>query len=316
MGMKHPILFVLLSLAAVAAQAQNAGVVTLRANATSASGSMTPVLTWSTNPVATSCTASGGWSGTKAASGTQTLATITASTNYTLTCAWSSGSAQVRWTAPTTNTDGSALLNLASYRVYYGTSSNSLSQYSDVPDNTQTSATINSLSAGTWYMAVRAVNTSQVESSNSNVVTKSVAGATSASTVAITITQPTPPPPSGSTEVEPNNSTSQAQRISTSGTTINGTMSASSDQDFYRVSLPAGKKLTATMTPNSNSDYELYLLDSSGTIISWSENGKGVMETVSITNTKSSTSNYYVRVHYYGGGTGSTNGKYSARFSW
>ena len=68
------VLFVLF-LAAGAAQAQTAGTVTLRANPTSATGSIVPVLTWSTNPVATSCTASGGWSGTKAASGTQTLAT-------------------------------------------------------------------------------------------------------------------------------------------------------------------------------------------------------------------------------------------------
>ena len=35
-----------------AAQAQTAGVVTLRANQTSGTGSLTPVLTWSTNPAA------------------------------------------------------------------------------------------------------------------------------------------------------------------------------------------------------------------------------------------------------------------------
>ena len=93
-------------------------------------------------------------------------------------------------------------------------------------------------------------------------------------------------------------------------------MSASSDNDYYRVSLPAGKKLTATMTPNSTSDYELYLFDSSGKAIAWSENGKGVTETVTVTNSGTAAETYYVRVHYYAGGTGSTSGKYTIRLSW
>jgi serine protease len=93
-------------------------------------------------------------------------------------------------------------------------------------------------------------------------------------------------------------------------------MSGSGDADFYRVSLPAGKRLTATMTPNANSDYELYLYNSSGTAIAWSENGRGLAETVTVTNSGTSAVTYYVRVHYYGGGTGSTSGTYSIRLSW
>ena len=123
-AMKNTALFIVLFLAAGAAQAQTAGTVTLTANATSATGSMTPRLTWSTNPVATSCTASGGWSGTKAASGTQTLPTINASTNYTLTCTWGTGSATVQLDSrPPPTPTARALTNLAAFRVYYGTSS-------------------------------------------------------------------------------------------------------------------------------------------------------------------------------------------------
>ena len=40
----------------------------------------------------------------------------------------STGTATVSWTAPTRNTDGSALTNLAGYRIFYGTSRNSLDQ--------------------------------------------------------------------------------------------------------------------------------------------------------------------------------------------
>jgi len=306
-------------LAASAVQAQTAGVVSLRANSTSATGSMVPVLTWSTNPTASICRASGGWSGDKAASGTQTLSSINASTNYTLTCTWNAGAATVSWVPPTTNTDGTALTNLASFRVYYGTSTTSFTQTSLVNDITSRETTIGGLTPGTWYFKVRAVNSGSIESGDSNVASKAVTGASSAGTVGITITgsppPPPPPPPSGS-EIEPNNYTGQAQVIANSGTTLNGTIAASGDRDYYRVSLPPGRKLTATMTPNSSSDYELYLYSSSGTLLVWSERGKGQMETVTATNSGSSAVVYYVRVHSYAGGTGPTNGKYSVSFSW
>jgi serine protease len=313
------IISVFLLLASAAAHAQTAGVVTLRANSTSASGSLVPVLTWSTNPTASSCRASGGWSGNKTVAGNETLARISASTNYTLTCTWSTGSSTVSWVAPTQNTNGTALVDLAGFRVYYGTSSTSLTQTSVVNNVAARTTTINSLAPGTWYFKVRAFNASQTESTDSNVAAKAVAGATAAGTVGITITgtpPPPPPPPTGSNEVEPNNYTGQAQLVATSGTTVNGNMSSSSDGDYYRINLPAGKRLTAVMTPNSSSDYELYLYNSSGTAIAWSENGRGVAETVTVTNSGSSTVAYYVRVHYYGGGTGSTNGKYTIRLSW
>lgn len=193
--MKNSVLLIVFFLAAGAAQAQTAGVVTLYANATSATGSMAPVLTWSTSPVATSCSASGGWSGTKAASGTQTLATITTSTNYTLTCSWNSGSARVNWTIPTANTNGSALTNLAAFRVYYGTSESAMSQTREINDITSTAATISSLAPGTWFFKVRAVNASQVESTDSSIASKAVASESAAGTVNITINAAPPPPP-------------------------------------------------------------------------------------------------------------------------
>ena len=182
--------FALLLFAAGAVHAQTAGVVTLNANKTSATGSLVPVLTWSTNPTAKSCTASGGWSGTKAANGTQTLASISASTNYTLTCTWGAGTANVSWTAPTTNTNGSVLTNLARFKVVYGTSSTALTSSSIVDDVTRRSTSISSLSPGTWYFAVRAVNTTGTESANSSVTSKVVSGASAARSVAITITAP------------------------------------------------------------------------------------------------------------------------------
>jgi hypothetical protein len=178
----------LIGMFAGAAQAQTAGTVTLTASPSSGTGSVTPKLTWSTNPVATSCTASGGWSGTKAASGNQTLTAIKSNTNYTLTCTWgAAGTATIAWTAPTKNTDGSNLTNLASYKVLYGTSSTSFTHSKVIDDPTSTRATITALTPATWYFTVHSVTTGGVESSNSNVASKSVKGATAAKTIAVTV---------------------------------------------------------------------------------------------------------------------------------
>ena len=126
----------------------------------------------------------------------------------------------------------------------------------------------------------------------------------------------TTPPPPGTNEVEPNNSRSAAQAIGTANTTINGSMSSSSDTDYYSVSLPAGRTLTAKLTPNSSSDYDLYLYNSSGTLIARSERGTGLVDSASVTNTGTGAIARYVRVVYFAGGTGSTNGKYTLNLSW
>jgi len=66
--------------------------VTLTASATSVVTGGTVTLNWSSQN-ATGCTASGGWSGSRPASGSETTATINAATTYTLTCSGGGGSA-------------------------------------------------------------------------------------------------------------------------------------------------------------------------------------------------------------------------------
>ena len=124
-----------------------------------------------------------------------------------------------------------------------------------------------------------------------------------------------PPPPPGTNETEPNNSRSAANAVS-AATTLNGTMGSSSDTDYFSVSLPAGRTLTATLTPNSSSDYDLYIYNSSGTLLARSERGRGLVDSASVTNSGGSASTRYVRVVYYSGGTGSTNGKYTLGLAW
>lgn len=147
---------------------------------------VTPRLTWSTTPAAASCTASGGtgWAGTKAASGTQTLAGVTASQSYVLQCSWPGATiAVVNWTPPTTNTDGTPYTNPNGFRIQYGNTGPAEQQLTQSvylnnaqsAGNTWTSPT---LAPGTWYFGVKAVNTLGLESTLSNVASKAMTAGT------------------------------------------------------------------------------------------------------------------------------------------
>jgi serine protease len=117
-------------------------------------------------------------------------------------------------------------------------------------------------------------------------------------------------------ETESNNTIGTANSVTTSGTTVNGTMSSSTDTDYFVVQLPAGKTLTSTLTPNSTSDYDLYIYNSAGTQITSSTNGTGSVDSTSVINNGTTTVPAYIRVVYYSGGTGSTSGKYTLKLTW
>jgi serine protease len=115
-------------------------------------------------------------------------------------------------------------------------------------------------------------------------------------------------------EVESNNTRATAQTISVNPATVSGTMGSSSDTDYFKLTVGAGKTLTSTLTPNGSSDYDLYLYNSSGTLLASSELGTGQVDTITRTNTGGSAVTWYVRVYYYSGLTGS-GGTYSLGLS-
>jgi zinc metalloprotease ZmpB len=122
-----------------------------------------------------------------------------------------------------------------------------------------------------------------------------------------------PPGPTIS-ETESNNTMASANVITTSNTLVNGTMSASTDVDYFKVTIPAGKTLTVTMTPNATSDYDLELYSSTGTKIGSSVKGTGQADTV--TRASAAGEVVYAKVIYYSGGTGATSGKYTLTAAW
>lgn len=175
-----------------AAQAQT---LNFTSNVQSGNGSVTPTLTWSTTPAAQSCTASGDWTGSKAASGTQALAAITSSKTYNLTCTWvGDTTATLNWTAPTTNTDGTAYTDPKGYRIVRGSSSSNLATLLSTTTPAITTYVNNGLSPGTYCYGVYAVNQRDVESVISNVACKTLTAAPSANrSVGITVNpQPSP----------------------------------------------------------------------------------------------------------------------------
>jgi hypothetical protein len=83
-------------------------------------------------------------------------------------------SATLSWEAPTTNTNGTALTNLAGYRIYYGSSATDLSQKVQLNGVGAQTYVFDNLQAGTWYFAVMAVTSAGVESALSNKVSATI----------------------------------------------------------------------------------------------------------------------------------------------
>jgi hypothetical protein len=160
--------------------------VTLTANPTSVAMNGSSMLTWSSSN-ATSCSASGAWSGSKALTGSQSVGPLTQDSTFTLSCTGAGGTtsrpvtvavvaadgtADLSWVAPTTNEDGSSL-TLASFNIYSGTSPSNLQKIASVGAG-QTTFTVTGLAAGTYYFAVTAVSDTGAESAFSNIGSKQI----------------------------------------------------------------------------------------------------------------------------------------------
>jgi hypothetical protein len=84
------------------------------------------------------------------------------------------GSATLNWSAPTENTNGTPLTNLAGFHIYYGTSPSTLNNTAQIASAGETSYTIENLAAGTWYFSINAYSSAGVESAVSNIASKTI----------------------------------------------------------------------------------------------------------------------------------------------
>lgn len=124
-------------------------------------------VTWNV-PNGTACQASGGWTGAKAASGTENVAGLTGSVAFTLACQIQGppapGLAALNWTAPTQNTNGTPLTDLAGFRLYQGTTNPPTTRVGEQIGATTTARNIGGLPPGVHWFGLTAVNAGGVES--------------------------------------------------------------------------------------------------------------------------------------------------------
>ncbi len=173
------------------------------ASATTGGPTITPRLTWSTSPVATSCTATGGssgWAGVKGPSGVQTLTAISQSETYTLVCSWPStnGSIPLSWTPPDKFSDGNPLdpaTDLKWYLIHYGASATTMTQSRRVEQPTASSASLTDVAVGTYFICVRAVGLDDRLSDCSNTIQKTAtaSGQTIQRTAGLVFVKPNAP---------------------------------------------------------------------------------------------------------------------------
>jgi hypothetical protein len=84
------------------------------------------------------------------------------------------GTATLTWTAPTTNTDGSALTPLNGYTIFYGTTEGALTESVVVSGATTTTYEFTGLTTGTWYFAVAADAADGTQSAQSIIGSKTI----------------------------------------------------------------------------------------------------------------------------------------------
>jgi hypothetical protein len=84
------------------------------------------------------------------------------------------GSAILTWQPPALNIDGSPIIDLAAYKVYWGTTQGTYPQSAQIASLAAGTHTVTGLARGTWYFVVTALNAQGAESSYSNVWSKTV----------------------------------------------------------------------------------------------------------------------------------------------
>jgi bacillolysin len=187
---------------------------------------------------------------------------------------------------------GSINLNLINlpgdYDLYLVNSSGTVLARSENGGTTSESLTYSNSAAGTYYIKVVGYNGAYSTTQAYNLKATFTGGGSS-------------------DPYEPNDSTSAAYAIA-SGTTYNAYIYSTTDVDYYKLSKTTSGTITISLT-NLPGDYDLYLRNSAGTIVAYSENAGTTSESISYS---ASAGTYYVEVVGYSGAY-STTTKYALK---
>lgn len=89
---------------------------------------------------------------------------------FAITVIAASNTAELYWSKPTNNEDGTPLTDLAGYKIRYGTLPGALNQVVNVVGAAVTSASIEGLAGGTWFFSITSYATGGVESAPTGTV--------------------------------------------------------------------------------------------------------------------------------------------------
>jgi hypothetical protein len=169
--------------------AAQAPTISLSANPPTTNENGFTTLSWSSSN-ASSCSASGEWSGNKETSDSEQTGPLTSDTSFTLTCTGdggtvsktvtvtidqiTNGTASLSWNPPTTNEDGTALSDLAGYKIYYGISLGNYPNVITINNPGITSYLVENLSPNTYYFVVKAFDNFGNISDESNTGSKTI----------------------------------------------------------------------------------------------------------------------------------------------
>jgi serine protease len=88
-------------------------------------------------------------------------------------------------------------------------------------------------------------------------------------------------------DIEPNNSLATAQVIAATNATVRGTLASTTDQDFFRITVGAGKTVVARLSPGATSGMGLSALMANGQTLVSITGAVGQTAQLSIRNTGS-----------------------------
>lgn len=164
-----------------------------------ASGPGPFTITWDSQG-GTNCQAAGiaDWTGAVGSSGTKSVRPAVGTKNLSLACTLPGlqiSDITLSWLAPTENTDGTPLTDLAGYVIFSGKTDPPTSQ-TTINDATALKRVVPNLSAGKWFFGIKAKNAAGTLSDLSGIVAKDVpfTGPTRPWSATATI-EVTPPPP-------------------------------------------------------------------------------------------------------------------------